>query len=53
MFESSVYLINRMPTIVFQNKSLFECLFHRTPDYDFLRAFGCLNLLFFMSVSCS
>jgi hypothetical protein len=30
-----------MPTIVLQNKSLFECLFHRTSDYDFLRTFGC------------
>jgi histone deacetylase 1/2 len=41
-FESSVYLINRMPTPVLQNQSPFECLFNRTPDYDFLRTFGCL-----------
>ncbi|KAJ6969913.1 hypothetical protein NC653_034466 [Populus alba x Populus x berolinensis] len=40
--ESSVYLINRMPTHVLQNKSPFACLFHRTPDYNFLRTFGCL-----------
>jgi len=44
--ESSVYLINRMPTHVLQNKSSFACLFHRTPDYNFLRTFGCLCFLF-------
>jgi len=31
-----------MPTLVLHNKSLFECLFHRTPNYDFLRTFRCL-----------
>jgi len=41
-FESSVYLINHMPTLVLQNTSLFECLFRRTPNYNFLRTFGCL-----------
>jgi len=41
-FESSIYLINRMPTLVLQNKSPFECLFRRTPDYNFLRTFRCL-----------
>jgi len=41
-FESSVYLINRMPTLVLQNTSLFGCLFRRTPDYTFLCTFGCL-----------
>ena len=42
VIESSVYLINRMPTHVLQNKSPFACLFHRTPDYNFLHTFGCL-----------
>jgi len=46
VFESSVYLINRMPTLVLQNQSLFECLFNRIPDYDFLRSFGCLCFSF-------
>jgi len=41
-FELSVYLINHMSTLVLQNKSPFECLFRRTPDYNFLCTFGCL-----------
>ena len=41
-FETSVYLINRMPTPVLCNKSPFECLLHQPPNYDFLRTFGCL-----------
>jgi len=31
-----------MPTLVLQNKSPFECLFRRPPNYNFLRTFGCL-----------
>jgi len=41
-FDTSVYLINRMPTLVLDNRSLFDCLFQRSPDYTFLRTFGCL-----------
>jgi histone deacetylase 1/2 len=41
-FKTSVYLINRLPTSILSNKSPFECLFHQTPDYAFLRTFGCL-----------
>ncbi|GAA0166894.1 hypothetical protein LIER_40268 [Lithospermum erythrorhizon] len=41
-FETSVYLINRLPTPVNQDLSAFELLFHRFPDYSFLRSFGCL-----------
>jgi len=41
-FETSVYLINRMPTPVLAHCSPFDCLFHRSPDYHFLRTFGCL-----------
>ena len=41
-FESSVYLINRMPTAVLNHKTPFECLLKSTPDYAFLRTFGCL-----------
>jgi hypothetical protein len=32
--------------LVLQNQSPFECLFHCTPDYDFLRTFGCLFFFF-------
>jgi len=35
-----------MPTLILQNQSPFECLFNRTPDYDFLRTFGCLYFPF-------
>jgi len=35
-----------MPTLVLQNTSPFECLFRRTPDYNFLRTFRCLCFLF-------
>jgi len=45
-FKSSVYLINRMPTLVLQNQSPFECLFHLTPSYDFLCTFRCLCFSF-------
>jgi histone deacetylase 1/2 len=41
-FESSVYLINRMPTPVLNHKTPFECLLKSTPDYGFLRTFRCL-----------
>jgi len=42
VFETSVYLINYMPTFMLQNKSTFECLFHHTLDYSFLRTLRCL-----------
>jgi len=38
----SVYLINCMPTLVLDNRSPFDCLFQQSPDYNFLRTFGCL-----------
>jgi hypothetical protein len=52
-FESLVYLINHISTLVLHNKSLFECMFHRTPNYAFLRTFKCLCFPFFTSISCS
>lgn len=39
-FQTSVYLINRLPSSVLQNRSPFEVLFSKTPDYMFLKTFG-------------
>jgi len=41
-FETSIYLINRMPTPGLAHRSPFDCLFQRSPDYHFLRTFECL-----------
>ena len=40
-FVSAVYFINRLPTEVLSQKSPFECLFHKVPDYTFLKTFDC------------
>jgi histone deacetylase 1/2 len=37
----AVFLINRLPSKVIENKSPFEKLNGKTPDYTFLRTFGC------------
>jgi hypothetical protein len=38
-FETAFYLINCLPTIS-RPKSPFELLFHKIPDYKFLKTFG-------------
>ena len=40
-FSTAVYLINRMPTAVLNNRSPFEVLYHSKPDYKGLKVFGC------------
>jgi hypothetical protein len=40
-FSIACYLINRMPTPLLKNKSPFEILFKRLPDYKFVCTFGC------------
>ncbi|GKA29576.1 putative RNA-directed DNA polymerase [Tanacetum coccineum] len=41
-FDTAVYLSNRMPSRTSTNKSPFEHIFKRSPDYSLLRVFGCL-----------
>ena len=41
-FATAVYLINRLPTLILDNKSPFECLFQKVPNYWKLKVFGCL-----------
>lgn len=40
-FLTACYLINRMPTHTLQNSSPVQRLLNQSPDYSFLRAFGC------------
>jgi hypothetical protein len=40
--QTLCYLINRLPTPTLQHKSPFQKLFNRSPDYKFLRIFGCV-----------
>lgn len=40
-FSTTVFLINSMPTPILQNRSPFEKLYQKIPDYNFLKVFGC------------
>src|SRR5690606_2034963 len=40
-FAAALYLINRLPSSVFSNVSLYKKLFQQSPNYQKLRVFGC------------
>lgn len=39
-FQTTVYLINRLPTPVLANQTPFERVYGKKPDYKFLKVFG-------------
>lgn len=39
---AAVYIINRLPSTVLQFKTPHELIYHEAPDYNILKAFGCL-----------
>lgn len=39
-FQTIVFLINSLPSPIIQNQSPYFRLFHKQPDYSFLRVFG-------------
>ncbi|GLT46299.1 hypothetical protein SLA2020_200620 [Shorea laevis] len=40
-FSTAIFLINRMPTSVLNNKSPYYLLYGKVPDYSMLKVFGC------------
>ncbi|KAE8667725.1 hypothetical protein F3Y22_tig00112383pilonHSYRG00494 [Hibiscus syriacus] len=38
---TAVHLINRLPTSILQDRSPYEMLYTKKPDYNYLRVFGC------------
>ena len=40
-FDTSTFLMNRMPTPVLNNVSPYKIFFAKSPDYSILRSFGC------------
>ncbi|KAD6795087.1 hypothetical protein E3N88_05983 [Mikania micrantha] len=42
-FSSAMYIINRLPTALLGNKSPFQLLYDKQPNYSGFRTFGCLT----------
>ena len=40
-FLTAAYLINCLPSPITQHKSPIDILYHKSPDYKFLKTFGC------------
>ena len=40
-FTTATFIINRLPTPILNNQSPYEVLYNRTPNFSFLRVFGC------------
>lgn len=40
---TATFFINKLPSFVLQWKSPYEVLYHKPPDYNSLRIFGCLS----------
>ena len=41
-FQTTVYLINRLPSLLINFSSPYEKLFNKLPNYNKLKVFGCL-----------
>lgn len=42
-FHTTVHVLNRLPSNALQNGIIYQLLYHRKPDFVFLKTFGCLS----------
>lgn len=47
----AVFLLNRIPTKLLQNRSSHEVLYNQTPDLSQLKVFGCFNYAFTLPIN--